>query len=83
MLHSKGGHDAYLNGHLSMTGWWYYYPEAILIKSPTSFVVGLLIAMGTVAVSLKRGRGASWCWRFRQVFMSSPLFAATSTSACA
>lgn len=42
--HSLGGHIAYLFGNLSNTGWWYYFPLAILFKTPLSFFIFLLLA---------------------------------------
>ncbi len=42
--HSRSGHPAYLNGELSRHGWWYYFPEAIALKSPMGFLAALLLA---------------------------------------
>jgi len=53
--HTTGGHEAYLNGQVSMRGWWYYYPEALAIKSPTALLIGLFIAVAAIAVSVNRG----------------------------
>jgi hypothetical protein len=44
--HSRTGHDAYLMGNWSHSGWWYYYPLAFLFKSPLAFVIFTLIAAG-------------------------------------
>jgi hypothetical protein len=33
-VHGSGGHFAYLLGEYSSTGWWYYFPVAILVKTP-------------------------------------------------
>jgi hypothetical protein len=51
--HMHGGHMAFLNGHFRTRGWWYYFPEALALKSPLAFLVGLLIA---VVVLYKRPR---------------------------
>lgn len=32
--HNSGGHLAYLFGRFSNTGWWYYFPVAIAVKTP-------------------------------------------------
>ncbi|WP_428936961.1 glycosyltransferase family 39 protein [Fontivita pretiosa] len=54
--HNRAGHGAmYLNGQISTAGWWYYFPEAIVIKSPMSLSIGLLLA-GTVALRRPRPR---------------------------
>lgn len=51
--HARSGHTAYLNGSVSHDGWWYYFPEAIAIKSP----LGLLLAMlGCILVWIYRRR---------------------------
>jgi hypothetical protein len=42
--HMRYGHWAYLNGHISLKGWWYYFPETLLLKSPLALLLGLLIA---------------------------------------
>lgn len=45
MQHSAAGHGAmYLNGQIDSTGWWYYFPEAILLKSPAALVLGIVLA---------------------------------------
>ena len=42
--HNDCGHDAYLLGEVSTTGWWYYFPIAISVKSTIPLL--LLFAMG-------------------------------------
>lgn len=49
--HSERGHRAYLNGRLSDTGWWWYFPEAVLIKSPIEVLAGLALAIAMAARS--------------------------------
>ena len=53
--HVKSGHDAYLMGRWSHTGWWYFFPVAFVLKSPVAFVI--LIA-GALFIFLKRPKGA-------------------------
>ncbi|HEY7088363.1 MAG TPA: hypothetical protein VH518_09765 [Tepidisphaeraceae bacterium] len=43
--HSRSGHPAFINGHLGRSGWWYYFPEAIGLKSPFGMLLALLIAV--------------------------------------
>ncbi len=45
--HSQGGHDNYLCGEWSHTGWWYYYPASIFLKSPLAFVVLIVLSAVT------------------------------------
>jgi hypothetical protein len=60
--HNAMGHFAYLNREVSQAGWWYYFPEAIAIKSPMALLgalLGALIVAAMPALSSKRrsGRG--------------------------
>jgi MFS family permease len=41
--HDHGGHGAYLLGQFRMTGWWYYFPVALAVKTPIAFMVFLLL----------------------------------------
>lgn len=43
--HAKYGHATYLNGHLGKLGWWYYFPEAIALKSPLAVLAGFAMAL--------------------------------------
>ena len=52
LLHSKGGHFAYLFGEYSTNGWWYYFPVAIVLKTP-------LAALALIAVGLFRKHSAN------------------------
>jgi tetratricopeptide (TPR) repeat protein len=52
LLHGSRGHFGYLMGEYSETGWWYFFPVAILLKTP---VPALLL----VAVALFRRHSAS------------------------
>ena len=45
--HLTVGHESYLLGQVSSHGWWYYFPVAILVKTPT--VTLLLFAFSVVA----------------------------------
>ncbi len=49
--HSQIGHMAYLNGHYSDTGWWYYFLYAYLIKTP----IGTLLVIAVALLALARG----------------------------
>lgn len=45
--HNRRGHPSYLLGHYSLTGWWYYFPVVLAVKTPLAFLV--LAALGTYA----------------------------------
>jgi len=38
------GYEAFLLGHSSMKGWWYYFPVAMAVKTPLSTLLALLLA---------------------------------------
>ena len=42
--------DAFLAGHYSTTGWWYYFPVAFLIKTPSPLVVMSVAGIAVCAV---------------------------------
>jgi len=47
--HAARGHAAFLLGQTSMTGWWYYFPVAIAVKTPLPLLVfGLMGIVATV-----------------------------------
>lgn len=54
--HNRLGHGAFLLGEYSTRGWWYYFPFAFLVKTPT--VTLLLVSLGA-ALSIRAlvGRG--------------------------
>lgn len=54
--HDYWGHLSYLNGQYSNFGWWYYFPEAFLIKTPLASLILIVIAFIAMAVSLKNFR---------------------------
>jgi hypothetical protein len=51
LRHNRYGHGAFLLGQHRFTGWWYYFPVALGVKTPIAFLV--LIAIG-IAVSVAR-----------------------------
>ena len=42
--HDYWGHLAYLNGQYSNFGWWWYFPFALLVKTPFATLLALLLA---------------------------------------
>jgi len=53
LLHTSNGQAGYLNGVWSREGWWYYFPLALLMKTPPSFLVYALVG-GVGAVRFRR-----------------------------
>jgi len=50
--HEAQGHSTFLKGAHSETGWWYYFPTTLFIKTPIPLLVLLVLAV----VSLLRRR---------------------------
>jgi len=46
---------AFLNGEQSLVGWWYYFPEAFLLKTPPA-LLWILAWLGAVALTRHRWR---------------------------
>lgn len=40
--HTSGGHDSFLLGENSKTGWWYYFPTLLALKLPLPTLIGLI-----------------------------------------
>ncbi len=52
------GHEGYLLGHTRQTGWWYYFPVALGVKTPLPFL--LLVAIGAVYLLREARRELDW-----------------------
>jgi hypothetical protein len=61
---NRGGHEAYLLGMHSMSGWWYFFPVAFAVKTPVATLAGLLLAawLGLRARPWTRLRATSFHW---------------------
>ena len=46
---NRAGHKSYLLGEVRDTGWWYFFPVALAVKTPLAFI--LLCLVGTVAAA--------------------------------
>ena len=55
---SSTGHPAFLFGERSVTGWWYYYPVALLVKTPLPLL--LLGVLGAAAAARCLVRRDAW-----------------------
>ena len=73
LIHVFGGHLAYLLGQWSENGWWYYYPVAILVKTPVAL---LLLFLSAVIMAVRRIRK----WSFVE---ATPWIAVAVYLACA
>ena len=50
-LHNSRGHPSYLFGEFRETGWWYFFPVVLAVKTPIAFL--LLAGIGSV-LSIRR-----------------------------
>jgi 4-amino-4-deoxy-L-arabinose transferase-like glycosyltransferase len=56
-LHNFQGHPSYLLGQHSVSGWWYYFPVVVGVKTPTGTLLLLLLALtAAVTVFFREGR---------------------------
>lgn len=53
--HDIFGHEAYLLGHVSTRGWWYYFPIAFAVKTPLPF---LIVAACAAVLAIRRRQHA-------------------------
>jgi len=44
--HNRGGHLSYLLGNVSWSGFWYYFPVVLAVKTPIAFLILLAIGFG-------------------------------------
>ena len=56
--HNRVGHAAYLLGRYSKSGWWYFFPVAVAVKTPLGFL--LLCAVGLVVLARRRFDWHAW-----------------------
>jgi len=57
LVHNAVGHDSYLLGRWSQTGWWYFFPVVLAVKSPVALLWLAILGWGVV---FRRFRQASW-----------------------
>jgi hypothetical protein len=57
LKHNRSGHTAFLLGEVRKSGWWYYFPVALLVKTPIPFLI--LLALG-IFVSLRKWKSISY-----------------------
>jgi 4-amino-4-deoxy-L-arabinose transferase-like glycosyltransferase len=70
----REGHPAFLLGRYGRTGWWYYFPVALAVKTPIPFLI--LAAIGGIA-SLRLAR-RSRDWRPAAPFVAAGAILAAS-----
>ena len=57
-LHAARGQLEYLFGEVNKTGWWYFFPIVLAVKSPLPFLI--LSGIGLVILGVQGCQGADW-----------------------
>jgi len=63
-VHNAVGHDSYLLGQWSNSGWWYFFPVVLAVKSPLGLLV---LAMCGWWFVVRRWRETPWKQSWQQV----------------
>ncbi|HXB69355.1 MAG TPA: glycosyltransferase family 39 protein [Candidatus Acidoferrales bacterium] len=58
LAHNSTGHPGYLLGAVRTTGWWYFFPVVLSVKTPAGFL--LLLGIGTGRCWAQRGKLVYW-----------------------
>jgi hypothetical protein len=58
LYHNSRGHAAYFLGEIKNTGWWYFFPVLLLLKTPIAWL--LLMAIGIGVCLARRTQVAYW-----------------------
>src|SRR5258708_27181432 len=58
--HNTEGHEAYLMGMHSTTGWWYYFPVAFAVKTPVATLLAIGLALGIALSARARPSRLQW-----------------------
>jgi hypothetical protein len=53
LLHGSSGHPTFLLGTPSNRGWWYYFPVALLVKTPAPLLIATLLGAAAAIKSLR------------------------------
>jgi len=61
--HQRGGHPAFLLGHTSGVGWWYYMPLALALKSTPAELLVIAAALAFVVTGRGGGSPSTLTWR--------------------
>lgn len=73
LAHDLYGHPAYLLGHSSDLGWWYYFPVAIAVKTPWPALVLFLVVIGSgIRRLVQRGQSLARRWPFDAWLLTLP-----------
>ncbi len=63
--HNENGHDSYLLGEYRSTGWWYFFPVVVALKTPIGF---LFLAAGGLVGMIRGFRSSPWQHHLTVIF---------------
>ena len=63
--HNENGHDSYLLGEYRSTGWWYFFPVVVGVKTPIGF---LFLAAGGLLAMIRGSRSSPWQHHLTLIF---------------
>jgi 4-amino-4-deoxy-L-arabinose transferase-like glycosyltransferase len=58
--HNRMGHESYLLGKRSPTGFWYYYPTVLAFKTPLAFLLLVFAGIASCFTRQRRSRLSTW-----------------------
>ena len=59
IVHNAVGHDSYLLGQWSQSGWWYYFPVVLAVKTPIGLLVLSAAGFAVVLRGWRSGTGSA------------------------
>jgi 4-amino-4-deoxy-L-arabinose transferase and related glycosyltransferases of PMT family len=62
IVHNRNGHSASLLGMYSQTGWWYYFPVALLLKTTIPLLLMSFVSVFWAVVRMIRHRDLRFMW---------------------
>jgi hypothetical protein len=62
VFHNVYGHDTFLAGNYSKTGWWWYFPFAMLIKMPIPVILMFIVSIGISVRKLIKNKKIDKWW---------------------
>jgi 4-amino-4-deoxy-L-arabinose transferase-like glycosyltransferase len=54
LRHNLGGHVSYLLGRYSETGWWYYFPVVMAVKTPAGILLAFALSIIAAAAAWRK-----------------------------
>lgn len=72
-LHANQSRSSFLNGEYGLTGWWYFFPYAVSVKTPLALFAVLALAAAWAERSRRAGPRPASLWIRRPWYQLLPL----------